>query len=194
MDDLYVYKKYLALNLHFYSPDYDFIKYRGAVSASRQSLDARKDRMFFTMLANRVPQSHVIPYFVANLTASPLRSWIGDMVLEFEESCEIFHAWMERAQRLEERLEEDVKRVNEQKEKVDLLNPESGYPEIFLMLSREEISPESYAMLDSVLHFIKYVDKRIEPVYTWMEYNAKYQKLMSFINIPTDRIREIVFQ
>jgi len=48
-----VYKMYLALKQHFTKDNYDYVKYRGKVTASEKSFEERRDRYFFKKLATK---------------------------------------------------------------------------------------------------------------------------------------------
>ena len=66
-----VYKMYLALKQHFTKDSYDYVKYRGKVSASEKSFEERRDRYFFKKLATKYDGQKMLDYFVANFIADP---------------------------------------------------------------------------------------------------------------------------
>ena len=66
-----VYKMYLALRQHFTKDSYDYVKYRGKVSASEKSFEERRDRYFFKKLATKYDGQKMLDYFVANFIADP---------------------------------------------------------------------------------------------------------------------------
>ncbi len=60
-----VYKMYLALKQHFTKDSYDYVKYRGKVTASENSFKERSDRYFFKKLATKYDGSKILDYLVA---------------------------------------------------------------------------------------------------------------------------------
>jgi hypothetical protein len=62
---------YLALRQHFTKDSYDYVKYRGKVSASEKSFEERRDRYFFKKLATKYDGQKMLDYFVANFIADP---------------------------------------------------------------------------------------------------------------------------
>ena len=66
-----VYQMYLALKMHFTKDSYDFVKYKGRVSASEKSFEERRDRYFFKKLATKYEGSKILDYLVANFMDNP---------------------------------------------------------------------------------------------------------------------------
>ena len=73
---------YLAIRLHFQSPNYDFVKYNGEIKCSRDSFMKRNDRYFFHKLAKRYNnrpeyQDFLVANFVTEDSVNP--KWLtGD--------------------------------------------------------------------------------------------------------------------
>jgi len=64
VDGFATYLEYVALRAHF-NGTYDYHKYRGRVSATRESYDARRDKLFFEKLAKHSdPRGVLISTFV----------------------------------------------------------------------------------------------------------------------------------
>ncbi|HIE49089.1 MAG TPA: hypothetical protein EYP94_03210, partial [Gammaproteobacteria bacterium] len=60
------YKMYLAIRLHFQSPNYDFVKYNGEIRCSQDSFMKRNDRYFFHKLSKRYNRPELQDFLVAN--------------------------------------------------------------------------------------------------------------------------------
>jgi len=56
-DGFAVYKTYLAIKLHFSTPNYDFSKYEGKINAKLDTFTSRNDRYFFHKLSKKYKES-----------------------------------------------------------------------------------------------------------------------------------------
>ena len=57
------------------------------------------------------------------------------------------------------------------------------HPIILKLLISEEITIESFIILDRALNFIRYIDKFLLDDYIWIEYNKRVRKYSPFISI-----------
>ena len=81
------YQLYLGIKLHFYSEDYDFVKYNGKSKVSRDSFYKRNDRVFFVKLTRKYKSKQDIQdYLLANFLVHP-KGWVG----KFDEDNYIKH-------------------------------------------------------------------------------------------------------
>ena len=76
------YTLYLGIKLHFYSTDYNFVKYNGKVKADINSFVKRKDKYHFGKLYKKYKQN-LQDFYIANLSVYDL--WAGDLL---ENECE----------------------------------------------------------------------------------------------------------
>ena len=61
------YTLYLGIKLHFYSKDYDFVKYNGKVKSDINSFLKRKDKYHFGKLFKTYKQE-LQDFYIANLS------------------------------------------------------------------------------------------------------------------------------
>ena len=66
MEAFDAYKTYLAIRLHFQSPNYDFVKYNGEIKCTKDSFMKRNDRYFFHKLSKRYNRPEYQDFLVAN--------------------------------------------------------------------------------------------------------------------------------
>ena len=89
------YTLYLGIKLHFYSKDYNFVRYNGKVKADINSFLKRKDKYHFGKLYKKYKQE-LQDFYIANLSVYDL--WAGDLL---ENECDKrYREWKKRHQKL----------------------------------------------------------------------------------------------
>ena len=89
------YTLYLGIKLHFYSKDYDFVKYNGKVKSDINSFLKRKDKYHFGKLY-RTYKNELQDFYIANLSLKD--KWAGDLL---DNECEkVYKEWKKRNQKL----------------------------------------------------------------------------------------------
>ena len=76
------YTLYLGIKLHFYSKDYNFVRYNGKVKADINSFVKRKDKYHFGKLYKKY-KNNLQDFYIANLSVYDL--WAGDLL---ENECD----------------------------------------------------------------------------------------------------------
>lgn len=185
------YQTYLALKRHFTS-DYDFFKYKGRIRLSEKSFLKRNDKYFFEKI-ERNHKKELVPFFVSNLLKDD-GGWSGSLVGNQAE--DVFVDWKKRFQSLKYSFKEDMIKLRDYMDLNDiefdqLFDCSDGqHPIILKFLIREEISLESFIILDRVLSFRKRINNLDDIV--WSEYNRKVMKYSSFIDIDREEFRQIL--
>ena len=72
MEPFEVYRYYLALRLHFTTDQYDVIKQKGHVRASKQSFFKRKDLNSINKVAKHYSDKEVANFLIANSSSRTL--------------------------------------------------------------------------------------------------------------------------
>ena len=72
------YRLYLAIKLHFTTPNYDYFRHNAKVNSSLNAFLKRNDRFFFHKLATKYGDD-LMMYFVSNFVDRP-KTWVGDLV------------------------------------------------------------------------------------------------------------------
>ena len=178
------YKVYLALKNHFTS-DYDYFKYHGKMKVKEETFLKRRDKFFFEKIERRY-KKELVPFFVSNLIKED-NSWSGSLVTDQAEQT--FNEWKKKTQSLRYVFKEDMGRVRTLMDHNELQFDElfecgdGQHPPIFKLLISEEITIESFVILDQVLSFCKRINKRILDDYVWSVYYKRVMKYSRFIEV-----------
>lgn len=190
------FQTYLAIKSHFTHDSYDFFKYNGKVAASANTFRNRKDRYYFAKVENKYSKS-LPDFFVANFIARG-DMWIGE--LTSDEAHQAYMEWRKRMESLSYMFKRDMVTLRNQMDLHDyefddlFKMKEHDHPVIFKILMNEEISLESFVILDKILDFIRVFDKKMLDDPIWSMYNKKIRKYKDFIRINKTDYRKIVRQ
>jgi hypothetical protein len=186
MDAFEAYKAYLAIKSHFTNKNYDYFKYNGRTKASKKTFEQRRDKYFFTKLAQR--KSEVVNILVSNFMHSD--AWVGDIVNE-QQSETNYISWKRRQESLTyiftndlDKLDEDF---NSNFEVVD-----GQYPNLLKLYLRDEISPETILILNDMTNAFKYWNKNIKDTIIWPMTYHKLRKYRPFFTIDLNKFKSIV--
>jgi hypothetical protein len=177
------YKTYVALKNHFTSDSYDYFKYKGKARVKEETFLKRKDKFFFEKIEKKY-QEDLVDFFVSNLVMDQ-SSWIGTMVGDKAER--IFSEWKKKKQSLKYSFKEDMIIIRNYMDDNEVSFDEiftcvdDQHPIVLKLLIGEEISLESFIILDRVLNFIRHLDHFLLDEYVWLEYNKKVRKYSPFV-------------
>jgi hypothetical protein len=177
------YKTYVALKNHFTSDSYDYFKYKGKARVKEETFLKRKDKFFFEKIEKKY-QEDLVDFFVSNLVMGQ-SSWIGTMVGDKAER--IFSEWKKKKQSLKYSFKEDMIIIRNYMDDNEVSFDEiftcvdDQHPIVLKLLIGEEISLESFIILDRVLNFIRHLDHFLLDEYVWLEYNKKVRKYSPFV-------------
>ncbi len=187
-----VYRLYVALKTHFHSETYNFFESEGRIRAKKSSYGKRRDRYFFERLAKRFSgrdSFELLDYFVANL-ATNANLWVGDMLAE---TCEQNYLdWCRRIQSLDYTFECDCEILLNEIEKRDIAfdglfeTKDQMHPLLLQMVMRDQISTESFIILDNMLHFFKRWNREMPGDYVWEDFYRRCQKYKPFLTDISD--------
>lgn len=190
-DPFTVYKDYCAIKLHFTSPTYNFIQYKGKIRASERSFRERRDKPFFNYLATVLNRSDNAPFFVSQFIENPC--WIGDIIFEKEESMRRYTAWTNRIESLKDNYLIDLHNIAAQGHtwKTILGYSLNTHPPLFKLVTQKKITPETYVLLDKLSSFISKTISVYKDDTLYSELNMKYLKYGYFIDISQEKILQI---
>ena len=183
-----VYKMYLALKQHFTKDSYDYIKYKGKVSASERSFRDRRDRYFFDKLSVKYSDREVLNYFVANFI-NDSKGYIKSF------SHTVYDDWKSYQESFLYKFRQDIHSL--------LCDYESPYQDKFdkifqvttgehpILLRRYfagEIALETLVIFEHCLGYISNFDKKLsDPI--WQDTKRQVEKYMPFLNIDCQKYR-----
>lgn len=173
------YTLYLAIKLHFYSKNYDFVKYNGKVkSANLNSFLKRKDKYFFGKLYKEYGQN-LQDFYISNLCNKD--TWVGDLLSE--ECDRTYKEWKSKIQRLTYLFDTEMHDLLLEQDLNSILNVENGqHPILLKKLLAKSISLETVCILDDILDFTEVWKETIEENIVYPSIHTKITKYKTFLN------------
>ena len=188
------YTLYLAIKLHFTTPNYDYFKHNAKVNSSFNSFIKRNDRFFFHKLATKYGEN-LRDYYVSNFVDRP-KTWVGDLVRSDGDT--IYNKWKKYNESFSYNFRNDCVLLRNVIDGNnirfdDVFSVDSGqHPRLLRLLLSEQISIQSVIILDKVLGFVKRWDKEIKETIIWPEKSFKLKKLNPFIKFNLTKCKFIM--
>ena len=194
-------KTYHGMYLHFTST-YDYFKYFGNASwgtiASMEKYFAKFEhqtgfswqRGFFTSIGKKyVEELDLIYYYLSQLTIGKNypTEFLDDYFIEYKNKMESFSLHLQRNMKVvvEYMKEEDMK-FNELFECKGI-----NHPPILKLLLGEDISLETFTVLDIILGFTKILDKKlIDPI--WRDQKTLCYNYKPFLEVNVNESRQLI--
>ena len=185
------YRIHHALQLHFKTKTYDFIKYGGKTSVTKEKFATRKDRFIFQKLSRRYSLDDITGFYLANILEGG-NKWVGDLLQP--DADNVYKSWLKTQQSLTYVFENEVSDLFEKVKKPnDLLSVTSGqYPLLLVDAMQKSVHMETVILMDGVLNFFSMWCKMIEDQYIWPEFRIKCEKYTPFINYDAEKIKNIL--
>lgn len=189
-----VYTMYVAMKAHFKTKSYDFVEFGGRIRSRVSSYEKRKDKYYFEKLAKKYNEQEVKEILLSNILEND-ELWIGDTLEEQAES--VWRKWIARKDSLERNFRQEFTSICEHMEDNNVsfhsffTSTDGDHPEILKWFLRKEVSVETVLILDSLLSFMKRLDKELEDDIVWKEYSQKISKYKSFFKADQKRFRKI---
>lgn len=199
MDRSYeVYRYYLALRLHFTTDQYDVIKQRGRVRASRQAYYKRKDLLSLRKVAETYSEKEIVDFLVANFTSGDRWGGVFD-----SEARDRYISWKKRIEALSYTFEKEIgiirtlcyKKSIEFKDCFTVLNSEqsnSSHPYIIKMYLRGDVSIETLVILNKLEPFIERLDSVLSGDLIWPDLSRIIKKYDPFLTINKEKYNAIL--
>jgi hypothetical protein len=183
---LQTYKTFLALKQHFTQDRYDYIKYKGNVTASQESLDKRNDKYYFHRLAKIYSsQEQFQDYVIANLLAG--NEWIGSF------SDEHLLSYTKRRQSLAYTFGNDLDLVFADGAKEAFRVKSGEYPDFLLKHLQWKISIETMVIMNRFTAFSDVFDSKIgEKDFIWSKIKRRIIKYTPFLEYDADKMKTIL--
>ena len=194
-------KTYQAMYLHF-TGSYDYFKYYGNASwgtiASMEKYFAKYEsqtgicwqRGFFTSLGKKhLNEMDLIYYYLSQITRGKMypTEFLDDYFIEYKNKMESFSLHLQRNMKVVvEYMKEYKLEFNEL-----FVGPGINHPPILKLLLGEDISLETFTVLDIVLGFTKILDKKlIDPI--WRDQKALCYNYKPFLEVNVDSKRRLI--
>ena len=188
------YRLYLAIKLHFTTPNYDYFKHNAKVNSSLNAFLKRNDRFFFHKLATKYGDD-LMMYFVSNFVDRP-KTWVGDLVRADGDT--IYNKWRKYNESFSYNFRNDCVLVRNVIDGNnirfdDVFSVDSGqHPRLLRLLLSGKVSIQSVIIFDKILSFINRWDKEIKETIIWPEKSFKITKLRPFINVNITKCKFIM--
>lgn len=172
------YTLYLGIKLHFYSKDYDFVKYNGKVKSDINSFLKRKDKYHFGKLY-RTYKNELQDFYIANLSLKD--KWAGDLL---DNECEkVYKEWKKRNQKLSYMFSTEVSDLLRKRTIQKVLEVKNGqHPILLKEFLAKKISLETICIMDEIIGFTKDWDRLISEKVVYPDVMLKINKYKSFIS------------
>ena len=181
---------YLALKAHFQTDEYDVIKMRGRIRASRKSFDGLGKEFAFRRLVKLYDREEsVCNFMLSNFVTG--NHWGGVFDIE---AAKTYQAWQRRNQSLGYVFKQELEQLfNEAAENdiSDIFQHTSGtHPYILRAYLRKTIGPETLVILNRIENFVDVLDlPEDDPV--WPDIRRLIRKYTPFIKINLEKFIEI---
>jgi hypothetical protein len=180
------YQLFLAIKSHFNNQKYDFFRYGGKVRADHKSFEKRRDKHQFYKLSKH---DDPLGYLVANFVSSRSVRWVGDLF--DEENERIYLEWLTRKQTIGYQFKSDLGKLGEGFR--DSFKVKDGqHPPLLVAFKRGDISIETLSILNDLLNFFPYWDKKINETVLWPSIRDKCIKYAPFVRYDKQKIKQIV--
>ncbi len=186
-----VYQKYLSLKQHFNREEYDYFKFRGKVRANESSFEKRKDRHHFVRLSKIYKDEELTKFLVSNFVKTK-DMWVGNITSPVGRDNYI--AWKAKIQSLPYVFENEIGSLFEENEKFNIIfDVEDGqHPPVLRRVFGEDVSLETFIILDSILHFIPAFNEKIQESVIWPGLYSMCTKYAPFLVVNKQKYVDIL--
>ena len=186
-----VYQKYLSLKQHFNKKDYDYFKFQGRVRANESSFEKRKDKHHFIRLSKIYKDEELTKFFVSNFVVTK-DLWVGNATSA--EGRQNYIAWKAKIQSLPYVFENEIEVMFDENENFnDIFNVEDGqHPPIVRHVFGNEVSLETFVVLDSIVNFSSKFNENIEETVIWPELYSMCNNYAPFVVVNKQKYVDIL--
>lgn len=192
MTEYEAYKMYLALRNHFQTDDYDAIKMRGRIRASRRTFAEKQG--VFKKLVTQYKDAEICDFFVANFVNGNRWGGVYDA-----EAAECYRQWLARRESLRYRFTQDLHALQAECDEAGINNIADAlisvggqHPLIVRCYLRRSIQIETLVILDKLLRWSDAVDQVCSDTLMWPDLRRLIRKYSPFLKIKEDEYRSII--
>ena len=185
-----VYQKYLSLKQHFNKKEYDYFKFNGKVRASESSFEKRKDKHHFVRLSKIYKEDELTKFFVSNFVKTN-DLWVGNITSP--EGRQNYISWKAKIQGLSYVFESEISTLFDTSDEFNLLFKcrDGQHPPVLRRVFGEEVSIESFIIMDSILHFTSTFNEEIEETVIWPDLYSMCTKYAPFLVVNKQKYVDI---
>jgi hypothetical protein len=174
------YAMYNALKLHF-TGNYDYVKYSGKTSVSKDQFLLRKDKFQFYKLSRKYKREEMFGFLVANLLEKP-KLWAGDLLSEDADS--VYKVWMRTQQSLHYIFEQDLNYLFDLVDTPDMIIKvvDGEYPILYNAYLQGKVQQETIIIMNDIMGFMPMWTKKISDDIVFPGFTKQCAKYAPFIN------------
>ena len=186
-----VYQKYLSLKQHFNKKEYDYFKFKGRVRASESAFEKRNDKFHFIRLSKIYKDDELIKFFVSNFIKTN-DLWVGNITST--EGRQNYITWKAKIQGLPYVFESEINTLFDQSSEFNLLFEcrDGQHPIVLRRVFGEEVSLETFIILDSILNFTSNFNEKIEESVIWPNLYSMINKYAPFLVVNKQKYVDIL--
>ena len=186
-----VYQKYLSLKQHFNRKEYDYFKFHGKVRANESSFEKRKDKHHFVRLSKIYKDEELTNFLVSNFVKTK-EMWVGNVTSP--EGRDNYIAWKAKIQSLPYVFKNEIESLFENNKSFNIIfDVEDGqHPPVLRHVFGEEVSLETFIILDSILHFIPDFNEKIQESVMWPTLYSMCSNYAPFLNVNKQKYVDIL--
>lgn len=183
---------YLALKNHFSRWSYDYFKYNGKTSVTKDAFMIRKDRFQFQKLSRMYDESEIRDFLIANFLHDE-KVWVGSLLED--EAKDRYHNYLKRKQSLSYTFENELNNLtNTVNDDIKALfkTENNGYLPVVSGYYQHRAGIETLALLDYFVGYFDKYDKIFHDDYLWSKLRMKCKKLLPFLTFDKEKIKNII--
>ena len=183
-DGFAVYRKYLAIKLHFDNEEYNYFDYDGHVHTKLETFTKRNDRYFYHKLSVKYNQDEIEDFLVANFVKNK-KVWSGNLLEK--EAHEIYLQHKKRKESSSYWFKQDCNKISDTILTDNTLPTNAlavfngQHPLLLRYCIGNKIGPETVIIMNYHLNFMKDWDKLISENVIWPGIRFKLNKFKPFV-------------
>lgn len=181
MEPYEAYCKYLAIQLHFNSPTYDYFRYNGKIRADPTKFDVRKDKYMYYRLSKK----ENVELFLASNFLREEKIWIGNLLSE-EKYMNNFKSAQKTIQSLEYTVKTELSEFDDWSEALSV-SINGDYPKLFDAYKKGRVSPETLLIVMELNDLSRYWQSHISDKVVYPRQMNRLEKYRSFFTY--DRVK-----
>lgn len=186
MEPYEAYCKYLAIQLHFNSPTYDYFKYNGKVRTDPTKFDVRKDKYMYYRLSKK----ENVELFLASNFLREEKIWIGNLLSE-EKYMTNFKSAQKTIQSLEYTVKTELSQFDSWDEALSV--PLNGdYPKLYNAYKKGRASPETLLIVYELNDLSRYWQSHISDKIIYPRQINRLLKYRSFFQYDRAKYNRIL--
>ena len=184
-----VYQMYCALKAHFGKGEYDYVKYNGKSSATKDSFWKRTDRLFFVKTQRKYKKKQVIQDYLVSNFVQNTKGWLGDF------NDDNYIEWQKKMQSLTYTFEQEVTPLldNFQKEgKYLFAVPKDSHPKLLREYLGKRVSLETMIILDNIVDYTSKWDIQMKDDVVWPDIKKVLEDYKKFLTFDKNKCKMIL--